>query len=176
MGEHDPLREAGRPARVGQRHQVCPGIDRYGWDGVAPLQQVRKRRGPSRLAEDENFLHRRLACGLECMVEEFGNRNQVLRLSVVELQRELPRRRQRIGGRGDPAEGGDRMQGHRVFEHIRAVDREDVAFSKPAAREVSGDLADRRGQIRVGERAPGRPVDQRRLASQGGGPGEHESR
>ena len=93
VGEHDALRQAGRAARVGQRHQVVPRIDRYGRNVIAPFHQGREGRGPGRLAKNENLLHGRLACRLERVVEELGDGDQVLRSGVIELKRELAWRR-----------------------------------------------------------------------------------
>ena len=68
------------------------------------------------------------------------------------------------------------MQGHRVLGNVRAVDRENVAFLEAAAREAGGHLADRPGEIGVGEGAPGRPIDQGGLVSEAVRPGKHEGR
>jgi hypothetical protein len=89
--------------------------------------------------------------------------DEVLRARVRELLRQLLGRVERVDRRDDAAERGDRVEGDDVLRQVRAVERQHVALPKAAPREPGRRRAHRARELRVGQDAPARAVDERGL-------------
>jgi hypothetical protein len=172
--EHHALGKPGRPARVGQRHDVVLDVDLHRrWRGRR-VEQLGERSSAVGGAEHEDLLDPRPRGRLVGLVEERPDRDQKAGAGVLELLAQLVRRVQRIDRRIDPAQRGDREEDHSVLGDVRAVDGEDVALAEAPSRERGGDAPDLIGEAPESQGASGRPVDDRGPLTQAFGVAEHE--
>ncbi len=174
MGQHHALGQAGGPARVGQRDQVVGGIDRHRRRGIARLHQLGERPRPRRVADHEDLLHLALGRRLPRLVQEGRHRDQEARPRVVELVGQLVGGVERVHRRVHPARHRDPKEHHRVFREVGAIDGHDLALAEAAPGQAGRGAPRAFRDLPVGERAPGRPVDEGGLVAQAAGVAQHE--
>ena len=163
VGQHDPFREPGRSARVGQDDQIRLRVDVDVGRRAVALGQRGERRGPFRFAEHEHFLHRGAGRGFLRFVEELRDGHQELCSGADQLSLQLARGIQRVDRCVDAAGGGHTEERDGVLRHVRAVDGEHIALAEPARRQPGRRPLDRPDQLSIGQGASARSVDERRL-------------
>ena len=134
VGQHDPFRQPGRAARIGQGDHVFVRVDVDVWWLAAPRRQRAERRGPLRLSEDEDLFDLRAGRRRGRFVQKLRNRDQEPCFGVEQLPFQLVGCVEGVDRRVGAAGGGNTEERDGVLRHVRAVDGEDVALAEPSRR------------------------------------------
>ena len=187
VGEHHPLRQPRRPARVGERDDVA-WRDRYRRRSARLRQQLVERPRAVHRAERESIvlpltnsdcgfrLQADVAYRLQGRLSYCRRRDQDLRAAVAQLLLDVLGRAERTRGRHDRAEFCDGEHRNREVGSVRAEDRADVPFGEPESSERRRGAIDKIAELRVGDRPSGHGVDQRGLCAALTGARQHEIR
>jgi hypothetical protein len=176
VGEHHALRQPGGPAGIGKDGEVPSRVDVHRRRLAPRPQQVGERRGALGLPEHEHLVDPGLLRGLRGAVQEGRHRQQVPGAGVLELEDDLIRGVQRVDRADDAADRDHPVKRHGEFRHVRAEHAEHLSLGEATLREARADPSDAVGELRVGQRPPTRPVDQRRPVGMRIGPLQHELR
>src|SRR5262249_47671285 len=93
-------------------------------------------------------------------VNELRRSNQESRARVFQLKRSFLRGVERIQRGIDATEHRDRMKNHRVFQTVRAEDREHITFAESSLREARRDATHIVFEFAISQRFASRPVDE----------------
>ncbi len=165
MGDHHPLGNPGRTARVRQRDEILARVDLDNRRPGFVRQQGSKGRRPFGFAEDEDFLHFRFYGRFFRRGEERCDGQEKACPGIRKLLGEFARRVQRIDGGHDAAKRRGSMKGHGVLRDVRAVDREAVALAETARGKSRRGTRHQARQLAVGDGAPACAIDERRLVA-----------
>ena len=162
--EHHALRQAGGARRVRQDDDVVGGDRHLLAEGRTV--DVGERTVPVGVADDVHLGDRRVLHRRRRRVEEHRHGDEPGRPGIDELMMNLALG---VGGvdRRDHATGeGDGMEEHGIVGTIGRHDRHDLVAGEPIGEPAAGLTANGIIELGVGERGPGRAIDEGGLVSQ----------
>jgi hypothetical protein len=164
------------PLEKGRTRQVDGRVDRYLRSiGVCP-QELGKRRGAVRLPEHEHLLDPNLLGRREGSVQERRHRDHEPSPRVVELVRDVLFRGKRVD-RGVHAPGRRHaVEGHGILGDVGSHEGDHVTLCQAPGGECRRHAANPCAELCIGDGAPGRAVDQRRLVAESAGTLQDERR
>ena len=173
MGEHHALRQAGRPGRVGQHHEIVGRIDLHR-RRILVDHDGRERRQPRHLVDRDQldrffrFRDRRLR-----LVREARDREENRDAAIGQLERQLFGSADGVRGVHDRAKRHHAEEHDRPLGHVGRPERHDVALLDAPGGQSGRGAANLVEQGSVGNCPPGQAVGHRDGVGSGGGVTEH---
>ena len=163
--EHDTLAAAGGARRVRQHDDVVVGHRHLLGERLAGEQVEHRRHTLDRIDRHDLGDVGALDC-LAGHVEEHRDRHEHRGVGVLKLMADLSSRVGRVDRRDDAACVGDTVEEERVLGDVRRHERKRRARAEAGRGETTGEQLNALAQVRVGDRAARRTVDDRRLVRQ----------